>query len=94
VGLAEVAYQRNELDTALRHITEGITLCRQFAYTPPLATGLVTLAWLRQAGRCAWSRRQHLWTSSTTGQPLVLLAWTVRAPVAFGTTVLFFLLFS
>jgi ATP/maltotriose-dependent transcriptional regulator MalT len=49
VGLAEVAYQRNELDTALRHITEGITLCRQFAYLPPLASGLVTLAWIRQA---------------------------------------------
>ena len=49
VGLGEVAYQRNELDRALRHITEGITLCRQFAYIPPLATGLVTLAWIRQA---------------------------------------------
>ena len=49
VGLGEVAYQRNELDTALRRITEGITLCRQFAYIPPLATGLVTLAWIRQA---------------------------------------------
>ena len=49
VGLGEVAYQRNELDTALRSITEGIMLCRQFAYTPPLATGLVTLAWIRQA---------------------------------------------
>ncbi len=49
VGLGEVAYQRNELDTALRRITEGIALCRQFAYTPPLATGLVTLAWIRQA---------------------------------------------
>ena len=49
VGLGEVAYQRNELDTALRSITEGITLCRQFAYIPPLATGLVTLAWIRQA---------------------------------------------
>jgi LuxR family maltose regulon positive regulatory protein len=48
VGLAEVAYQRNELDTALRHVTEGIELCRQFAYTPPLAAGLVTLAWIRQ----------------------------------------------
>ena len=49
VGLAEVAYQRNELDTALRHVTEGIALCRQFVYTPPLAAGLVTLAWIRQA---------------------------------------------
>ena len=49
VGLAEVAYQRDELDTALRHATEGIRLCRQFAYTPPLAAGLATLAWIRQA---------------------------------------------
>ena len=49
VGLGEVAYQRGDLDAALRHVTEGITLCRQFAYTPPLAAGLVTLAWIRQA---------------------------------------------
>ena len=49
VGLGEVAYERNELDTALRHVTEGIALCRQFVYTPPLAAGLVTLAWIRQA---------------------------------------------
>ena len=49
VGLGEVAYQRNELDTALRRITEGISLCRQFAYIPPLAAGLVTLARIRQA---------------------------------------------
>ena len=49
VGLAEVAYQRNELDTALRHVTEGIALCRQFVYTAPLAAGLATLAWIRQA---------------------------------------------
>ena len=48
VGLAEVAYQRNELDAALRHVTGGIALCRQLAYTPPLAAGLVTLAWIRQ----------------------------------------------
>ena len=49
VGLAEIAYLRNELDTAVQHVTKGIELCRQFAYTPPLATGLVTLAWIRQA---------------------------------------------
>ena len=49
VGLGEVAYQRNEIDDALRHVTEGIRLCRQFIYTTPLATGLATLAWLRQA---------------------------------------------
>ena len=49
VGLAEVAYQRNELDAALRAVTEGVAICRQFSYTQPLAAGLATLAWIRQA---------------------------------------------
>ena len=48
-GLAEIAYQRDELDLALRHATEGIALCRQFIYTIPLANGLATLAMIRQA---------------------------------------------
>ena len=49
VGLGEVAYQRNEMEIALQHVTKGIALCRQFVYTPPLAAGLATLAWIRQA---------------------------------------------
>ncbi len=49
VGLGEVAYQRNDLDSALRQVTEGIALCQQFVNPAPLATGLVTLAWIRQA---------------------------------------------
>ena len=49
VGLAEVAYQRGDLDRARRHATEGIALCRSFVYTVPLAAGLTTLAWIRQA---------------------------------------------
>jgi LuxR family transcriptional regulator, maltose regulon positive regulatory protein len=49
VGLAGVLYERDELDAAREHATDGITLCRQLAYTPPLASGLVTLAWIRQA---------------------------------------------
>ena len=49
VGLGEVAYQRDDLDRALEYVTRGITLCRQFVHTPPLAAGLVTLAWIRQA---------------------------------------------
>jgi LuxR family maltose regulon positive regulatory protein len=49
IGLAEVAYQRNDLDAALSQVTEGIALCRQFRYPAPLGTGLVTLAWIRQA---------------------------------------------
>ena len=47
--MAGVEYQRGELDAALRHITEGIALLRPASYTSPIATGLVTLAWIRQA---------------------------------------------
>jgi LuxR family transcriptional regulator, maltose regulon positive regulatory protein len=49
VGLAEVTYQRNELDRALRYVTEGIALERQFLPGTSPAAGLVTLAWIRQA---------------------------------------------
>ncbi len=49
IGLAEVAYQRDELDSALRHVSEGIPLCRQWVYVLPLASGLVMLAWVRQS---------------------------------------------
>ena len=50
IGLGEVAYQRDDLDAARSYLTQGIALCRQFTYAPPLATGLATLAWTRQAG--------------------------------------------
>jgi LuxR family transcriptional regulator, maltose regulon positive regulatory protein len=49
VGLAEVAYQRNQLDAAADYLAKAIPLCRLFTFTPPLATALVTLAWTRQA---------------------------------------------
>jgi ATP/maltotriose-dependent transcriptional regulator MalT len=49
VGLAAVAYQRGDLDAALRDVSEGIRLCRLLAYTQPLVEGLTTLAWIRQA---------------------------------------------
>jgi LuxR family transcriptional regulator, maltose regulon positive regulatory protein len=49
VGQAEVLYQRGELEAALRHATSGIELCRQLAYTRPLAAGLAILAGTRQA---------------------------------------------
>ena len=49
VALAEVAYQRNDLDAALDYATDGVSLCRQFVYTLTLAVGLTTLAWIRQA---------------------------------------------
>jgi LuxR family maltose regulon positive regulatory protein len=49
VGMAGVLYERDELDAALGCATDGIALCRQLAYTSPLAHGLVTLARIRQA---------------------------------------------
>src|SRR5215475_16218814 len=49
VGLAEALCARNELEAAIDHVTQGIALCRQIAYTRPLATGLGVLAWIRQA---------------------------------------------
>ncbi len=49
VGLAQVLYERNELPTALVHATQGVTLCRQLAFTPPLATGLAVVARIRHA---------------------------------------------
>jgi LuxR family transcriptional regulator, maltose regulon positive regulatory protein len=49
VGLAQVLYERNELTAALDHATRGVTLCRQLAYTPPLATGLAVVARIRHA---------------------------------------------
>ena len=49
VGLAEVAYQRNDLHAALGYVTEGIGHCRRFVYSPTLVAGLTTLAWIRQA---------------------------------------------
>ena len=49
VGLAEVLRQRNELDAALDHATQGVALCRQLAYAQPLAAGLTTMAWIRHA---------------------------------------------
>jgi LuxR family maltose regulon positive regulatory protein len=48
VGMAGVFYERGDLDSALKYATDGIPLCRQLVYTPPLATGLVTLARIRQ----------------------------------------------
>ena len=47
VGLAQVLYERNELAAALDHATRGVTLCRQLAFTHPLATGLAVVARIR-----------------------------------------------
>jgi ATP/maltotriose-dependent transcriptional regulator MalT len=49
VGMAEVFYERDQLEQALRHANEGISLGRQLTSTQALASGLATLAWIRQA---------------------------------------------
>jgi LuxR family maltose regulon positive regulatory protein len=49
VGIAEVAYQRGDLAAARHELQTGLPLCRQLSDTQVLATGLATLAWIRQA---------------------------------------------
>jgi LuxR family transcriptional regulator, maltose regulon positive regulatory protein len=48
-GIAQVLYERNQLDDALAHVTNAIALSRQLTSTQPLAAALATLAWIRQA---------------------------------------------
>ncbi|MDR2986289.1 MAG: LuxR C-terminal-related transcriptional regulator [Nocardiopsaceae bacterium] len=60
VGLAEVAYQRDELADAERHVAKGISLCRPFVSAPPLSAGLATLAWIRQAKGDAAGAREAM----------------------------------
>ena len=49
VGMAEVAYQRGELESALDYATQGVALCRQLDWTLPLVEGLAGLARIRNA---------------------------------------------
>lgn len=49
LGIADVFYERNELEQALRHATEGVSLARQLTSTQSLATGLASLAWIWHA---------------------------------------------
>jgi LuxR family maltose regulon positive regulatory protein len=60
VGLAQVLYERNELTAALDHATRGVTLCRQLAFTPPLATGLAVVARIRHAHGDAAGAREAM----------------------------------
>ena len=48
-GMADVEFERDELDAALGHVTEGISLLRPASYTAPLASALVRLSRIRQA---------------------------------------------
>jgi LuxR family maltose regulon positive regulatory protein len=60
VGLAQVLYERDELAAALDHAIRGVTLCRQLAYTPALATGLAIVARIRHAHGDAAGAREAM----------------------------------
>jgi LuxR family maltose regulon positive regulatory protein len=49
IGIAQVCYQRNQLDDALRHATAGIELCRHAVEFVLPAIGLLTLSWIHHA---------------------------------------------
>ncbi len=66
-GLAQVLYDRNELDAALDHATRGVTLCRQLAFTPPLATGLAVVARIRHAYGDAAGAREAMAEAGQAG---------------------------
>jgi len=67
VGLAQVLYERNELTAALDHATRGVTLCRQLASTPALATGLAVVARIRQAHGDAAGAREAMSEAGQVG---------------------------
>ena len=48
IGLAEIAYQRNELDHARHLVERGLEASRQLVYTQALSSGLATTAWIRR----------------------------------------------
>jgi LuxR family transcriptional regulator, maltose regulon positive regulatory protein len=73
VGLAEVAYERDELDAALEHATQGVALARQLGWTLPLVAGLTVLARIRQAqgdpAAARWVRQRGLAVQDQPGYP-------------------------
>jgi LuxR family transcriptional regulator, maltose regulon positive regulatory protein len=49
VGMAEIYYERGELNAALDHATQGVEVSRQLGWARPLVAGLAILAWIRHA---------------------------------------------
>ena len=67
MGLAQVLYERNDLTAALDHATRGVTLCRQLAFTLPLAAGLAVVARIRQAHGDAVGAREAMGEAGQAG---------------------------
>jgi LuxR family transcriptional regulator, maltose regulon positive regulatory protein len=49
VGLGQVLYERNQLEEARQHLTEGLALSRPLGWPQLSILALVTMAWIRQA---------------------------------------------
>jgi LuxR family transcriptional regulator, maltose regulon positive regulatory protein len=49
VDMAEVRYERGELDAALAHATQGVALSQQLGWARQLVAALAILAWIRHA---------------------------------------------
>jgi LuxR family transcriptional regulator, maltose regulon positive regulatory protein len=49
VGLGQVLYERDQLDEARQHLTEGLALSRPLGWLQLSGRALVTMAWIRQA---------------------------------------------
>ena len=49
LGMSELLYEWNDLDAAMRHLTEGLELGKRVGTAGPLATGYTVLARVRQA---------------------------------------------
>jgi LuxR family maltose regulon positive regulatory protein len=81
VGLAQVLYERNELTAAFDHATRGVTLCRQLAFTTPLAAGLAMLARIRQAEGDAAGALEAMGEAGQAGlsPPVIAMLNPVRA---------------
>lgn len=83
VGLAAVAYERDDLDSAREHAIVGIDVCRRFVHNLPSAAGLGTLAMIRQADGEAAAAMDAIEEAVRLTDPAVadLLnpVWAVRA---------------
>jgi LuxR family transcriptional regulator, maltose regulon positive regulatory protein len=60
-------YERDELAAALDHATQGVTLCRQLAFTAALATGLAVVARIRHAQGDAAGAREAMGEAGQAG---------------------------
>jgi hypothetical protein len=91
IGIAQVLYARNELDDALRHATQAVTLGRQVVESFLLALGLDAMAWIHQAmgdTEAAWEAMDEAYgilpTTAVARHIYPGEAWRARLLLALG----------